>query len=247
MKNMRLNNLFALCLIISCSAPQKEVDNPEINPSADVPWLAMFQENSLEGWHVLNGAASYENNLGVITGTTTFGTPNTFLATNNDYSDFILEFEVLVDSTINSGVQFRSNSLPEYKNGIVHGYQCEIDPSPRAWSGGIYDEQRRGWLYDLENNPRGKVAFKNGQWNKYRIEAIGPKLRAWVNDINTSNLVDSLTSSGFIALQVHAIGDSTDAGKQIQWRNVRIITRDPANYVWTNKVTAPEVVAGKTE
>jgi hypothetical protein len=125
---------------------------------------------------------------------------------------------------------------------VVHGYQCEIDPSPRAWSGGIYDEQRRGWLYDMEGNPAGKMAFKNGQWNKYRIEAIGPKLKVWVNDINTSNLVDSVTSSGFIALQVHAIGDSLDAGKQIKWKNIRIISINPERYLWSDKEDAPIVI-----
>jgi hypothetical protein len=239
---MRLNKLLLLCLIIGCSAPKQEDHDQQKIVSADTPWVAMFPENSLDGWSILNGEASYKIEEDVITGTTKFGTPNTFLATDDHYSDFILEFEVLVDSTVNSGVQFRSNSLSDYKDGVVHGYQCEIDPSPRAWSGGIYDEQRRGWLYDMEGNPAGKMSFKNGQWNKYRIEAIGPKLKVWVNDINTSNLVDSVTSSGFIALQVHAIGDSLDAGKQIKWKNIRIISINPERYLWSDKEDAPIVI-----
>ncbi len=242
MRNMRLNSLLLLYVIIGCTAPDKEQSQQERAPLQKTPWVDMFEGNSLDGWHILNGEAGYVIDEGTITGTTLFGTPNTFLATNDHYDDFILEFEVLVDSTVNSGVQFRSNTLQEYKDGVVHGYQCEIDPSPRAWSGGIYDEERRGWLYDLEHNPTGKTAFKNGQWNKYRIEAIGPSLRVWVNEINTSNLVDSLTSSGFIALQVHAIGDSTDAGKQIKWRNVRIITDSPNAHAWSDRVTAPKLV-----
>ena len=48
----------------------------------------------------------------------------------------------------------RSLSDPDYKKGRVHGYQVEIDPSDRAWSAGIYDEARKGWLYSLENNPK---------------------------------------------------------------------------------------------
>lgn len=229
-------------LIIGCSSPNQEINTQSSPAPQEAPWKDMFESNSLDGWHIMNGEASYEISDGIITGTTKYGTPNTFLATNDTFTDFILEFEVLVDSTINSGVQFRSKSLPEYRNGVVHGYQCEIDPSPRAWSGGIYDEQRRGWLYDMEGNPIGKTAFKNGIWNKYHLEAIGPNLRVWVNEINTANLVDSMTNSGFIALQVHAIGDSLDAGKQIKWRNVRIITDSPEAHSWVDKVTAPELV-----
>ena len=73
--------------------------------------------------------------------------PNSFMATEQTYGDFILEFEVKCHPDLNSGVQFRSESKPDYNNGRVHGYQCEIDPSDRAWSGGLYDEARRvGWL-----------------------------------------------------------------------------------------------------
>ena len=56
---------------------------------------------------------------------------------------------------------------------VFHGYQCEVDPSSRAWSGGIYDEARRGWLYTGELNPSAKSAFKLGEWNHYRIECVG--------------------------------------------------------------------------
>ena len=77
------------------------------------------------------------------------GTPNTFLATTKNYGDFILEFDFKIDDGLNSGVQLRSESKKDYQNGRVHGYQFEIDPSKRAWSGGIYDEARRNWLYPL--------------------------------------------------------------------------------------------------
>src|SRR5690606_38117965 len=110
---------------------------------------------------------------GEIIGTTVPNEPNSFLATEKDYGDFILELELLVDTSMNSGIQFRSESNTDYKDGRVHGYQMEVDPSKRKWSGGIYDESRRGWLYPLEYNPAGKEAFQNSQWNKYRIECIG--------------------------------------------------------------------------
>ena len=104
---------------------------------------------------------------------------------------------------MNSGVQFRSESKPDYQNGRVHGYQCEIDPSDRAWSGGVYDEARRGWLVTLTDNKAGQQAYKRDDWNHYRVEAIGNSIRIWLNGVNTANLLDNETASGFIAFQVH--------------------------------------------
>jgi hypothetical protein len=112
-------------------------------------WNDLFNGKDLSGWHQLNGHAKYTVENGEIVGTTVVNTPNSFLATNKDYGDFFLELDIKVDTSMNSGIQIRSESLPDYNNGRVHGYQVEIDPSKRAWSGGIYDEARRGWLYPL--------------------------------------------------------------------------------------------------
>ena len=114
-------------------------------------WRSLFNGKNLKDWKKINGNAEYVVKDGVIIGTTKFDTPNTFLAYKDEFSDFILEFDFLVDDALNSGVQFRSASIPEYRDGRVHGYQFEIDPSPRAWSGGIYDEARDGWLYTIED------------------------------------------------------------------------------------------------
>lgn len=188
-------------------------------------WKPLFNGKDLSGWKQLNGKAKYTIENGEIVGTTVMGEPNSFLATEKDYGDFILEFEYKVDSTMNSGVQFRSLSTPEYKNGRVHGYQYEIDPSRRGWTAGIYDEARRDWLYTMDLNPATKPAFKQSQWNKARIECIGNSLRTWINGVPGAYVIDDLTPKGFIALQVHAIGDKkNEEGRQIRWRNLRIQT-----------------------
>ena len=187
-------------------------------------WISLFNGRDLTGWKQLNGKASYVVKDGTIVGTTVSGEPNSFLATEKNYTDFILELEFMVDPSMNSGIQFRSESRADYMNGRVHGYQMEIDPSKRAWSGGIYDEARRLWLYSLEYNEQGKTAFKNNQWNHYRIECLGKTVRTFVNGIPTAHLEDSMLTSGFIALQVHSIGKNDQPGKQIKWRNIRIKT-----------------------
>ncbi len=213
---MRKNLLLSLSLFIGIFAAAQTSAN----------WKSLFNGKDLSGWKQLNGKAKYTVQNGEITGTTVFNEPNSFLATEKDYGDFILEFEFKVDSTMNSGVQFRSESKADYKNGRVHGYQFEIDPSKRGWTGGIYDEARRDWLYPLDLNPSAKTAFKQGQWNKVRIECIGNNIRTWVNGIPAAYVVDDLTPKGFIALQVHSINKKEDEGRQIRWRNLRIQTEN---------------------
>jgi len=141
-------------------------------------------------------------------------------STEQHYSDFILELEFKIDTGLNSGVQIRSNSFADYRDYRVHGYQVEIDPSERAWTGGIFDEGRRDWLFDLEQNEPARKAFKPDQWNHFRIEAVGDSIKTWLNRTLAADLTDSMTASGFIALQVHGV--ENDLGLQVRWRNLRI-------------------------
>lgn len=197
-------------------------------------WKSLFNGENFDGWKQLNGTAKYTVENNEIVGTTKTHIPNSFLCTEKHYGDFILEFEILADPTINTGVQFRSNSFKDYRNGRVHGYQFEIDPSDRAFSGGIYDESRRAWIYPLSLNPKGRKAFKNGVWNKCRVEAIGNSIRTWINGVQCANLTDDITASGFIGLQVHGVGTNKDkAGKKIKWRNIRIKTDNLEAERWT--------------
>ena len=210
---MRIRFLFIACILPVMSFAQEN-------------WQPLFNGKDLKGWKQLNGQAKYEVRNNEIIGTTVLNQPNSFLVTEEMYGDFILELEFKLDAEMNSGLQFRSESKPEYQNGRVHGYQMEIDPSPRAWTGGIYDEGRRDWLYPLEYNPAAKTAYKKADWNKCRIEAIGNVLRTWVNGVATGHVVDNLTPKGFIALQVHSISKPEEEGKQIRWRNIRIQTKN---------------------
>ena len=214
--------IFFLCISLSSCATQVK---------DDTPWVDLFNGKNLEGWTQKGGDAKYEVKDNMIIGSTVANTPNSFLTTDKKYGDFILEVEYKVDSTMNSGIQIRSSSTPQYQNGRVHGYQIEIDPSDRAWSAGIYDEGRRGWLNTLEKNPEAQKAFKQNEWNKYRIEAIGDTIRTWINEVPAAYLIDDKDKSGFIALQVHSIGDNAaEAGKQVMWKNIKILTDSLSKY-----------------
>lgn len=184
-----------------------------------------------KGLRQLGGKAQYEIKDGVITGTSVAAEPNSFLATEKEFADFQLTYEFKVDPKLNSGVQFRSHSRPDYKNGQVHGYQCEIDPSARAWTAGIYEEGRRGWLQNLTANEAARAAFKQHEWNAVRIRAVGDSLRTWLNGVPAADLRDAGEISGFIAFQVHGVGRDTDKiGTQVQWRTVTL--QDLGRHEW---------------
>lgn len=187
---------------------------------AEPIWQDLFDGATLTGWTQRNGKAKYTVEDGMVVGTTVLGEPNSFLCTDVIYGDFVLELDFLVDPKMNSGIQIRSNSYPERDNGRVHGYQVEIDPSDRAWTAGIYDEARRGWLNDLTKNPDAQKAFKQNEWNHFRIEAKGDTLKTWLNGVPAADLVDGMTARGFIALQVHQTKESEPM--QIKWKNIRL-------------------------
>jgi Domain of Unknown Function (DUF1080) len=191
----------------------------------DGAWRSLFTGTSLDGWYPCNGSAPFTVEQGTITGRSVVHSPNSFLCTRQRFADFILEYDVWLDSPLNSGVQIRSTSDSAIMNGRVHGYQIEIDPTPRRWTGGIYDEARGGWLHTLEGQPAAQRAFRLGLWNHFRVEAIGTSIRTWVNGVAAANILDDRSPGGIIALQVHDIGnDSTKAGQVVRFRNLRIRT-----------------------
>jgi hypothetical protein len=198
-------------------------------------WVSLFDGKTLDGWKRAVGTADYQVKDGAIVGMTVASSPNSFLVTNKEYDDFILEMEVKIDDTVsNSGIQLRSH-LDEAANngkGKVYGYQYELDPSSRKWTAGIYDEGRRDWLYPLTLNPAVQNAFRLGEFNKIRMECFHNDIRTWINGQPAAYLVDSFDKKGFIGLQVHSISKPEDAGKKIYWKNIRImsITKPSADF-----------------
>jgi hypothetical protein len=214
--------------------------------AAEPEWTTLFDGKTLTGWVQRGGKAEYCVEDGCIAGRTVLGTPNSFLCTEKDYSDFIFECEFKVDPKLNSGIQFRSlcfdtetefeqdGKMKKIAAGRVHGYQSEIDPDPgrnRWWSAGVYEEGRRGWLYPgsaggdgAAFTEQGRGIFKQGDWNLVRIEAVGDSIKTFLNGKPCADLKDGMTPSGFIALQVHG---TKEAGLQVSWRNIRIEALKP--------------------
>ncbi len=219
---------FVVVVFVGCVGP---ADPP---PARRIDgWKPLFNGRSLEGWAQRGGQAMYRVEQGEIVGVGVPNTPNSFLCTARDYTNFILELEFKVAAGFNSGVQIRSHAYDQLTDvrwkgevikvpaGRVHGLQVEIDPTVRAWSGGLYEEGRRKWFNTLSNNVPAQKAFKAGAWNKFHIEAIGDSYQTALNGVPADRLKDSLDASGFIALQVHSIGQRTN-DLEVRFRNLRI-------------------------
>ena len=203
-------------------------------------WIELFDGETLDGWSIHSGIAKYKVEDGAIVGTTVKGSPNTFLCTEKAFNNFILEFEVMVDPRLNSGVQIRStiaeeeliywlrNDKGEFQprtipKDRVHGYQVEIVGAEVGTSGGIYDEDRRAMIPEwwIKKGTEASKAFKDGKWNKYRIECRGQSIKTSINGVPTMEIKDAMTASGIIGLQVHSVGDDVPT-LEVRWKNIRL-------------------------
>ncbi|MDR8390062.1 DUF1080 domain-containing protein [Aliifodinibius sp. S!AR15-10] len=224
-------------LMMSCgeASDEKATDSQ----SQQNGWNAIFNGQNMDGWEVMGGEGNFYVENGAIVGETKMGIPNTFLATEKTYDNFVLELDFKVNPDLNSGVQLRSNtyekdtttayisgslehSTRDWSAGRVYGYQIEIDPSDRSWTGGLYEEGGRGWLQPLENKEKAQNAFKQNEWNTMRVMAKNDSIIAHINGIETANYSDILHTSGFIGLQLHSIDDEEEAGKKLMFKNIRI-------------------------
>ncbi|MFW6114260.1 MAG: 3-keto-disaccharide hydrolase [bacterium] len=201
-------------------------------------WQPLFDGKTLSGWEVLEDEGKFFVTDGSLVGETAPGVKSSYLCTKESFDDFILEVDFKVDEGLNSGVQIRSGTYEEetttlymtgrlnlvshtYGAGRLFGYQVEIDTSERAWTGGFYEQGRRGWLQTLEYNKPARKAFKQGEWNHFRIEAINDSFKTWLNGVPATDTRDCWSKSGRIGLQLHG---SKDPGKQVRFRNLRIQT-----------------------
>jgi hypothetical protein len=172
---------------------------------------------------------------------------NWFFSTQKVYEDFILEAEVKMPDTSeysNSGIIFRGQIVETDKGKQIVGYQVDIDPSARKWTGGFFDQGRRKWLYpvhptrshpdeDFVTNFLGEWSKEQGEayshlaWNKVRIVCEGPDIKIFINGILTTHVYDVKDSKGVIAFQHHgskAYKESRDESNIVRFRNITITT-----------------------
>jgi len=212
--------------------------------SADDQWIQLFDGKTLTGWKMADhGKAKYTVEDGTIHGVTVEGSPNSFLMSEREFGDFELEFEVKVHDQLNSGCQIRSRGKteadveaeaaksgrkPQGEGGLgrFHGPQVEIESSP-GQAGYIYGEATPyGWLSEEPKDEKHSHDYvKNGEWNKFRIVAQGPRIQTWINGNKVADLThDGIYKThpkGHIGLQVHGIAKGTGPF-DVAWRNIRV-------------------------
>lgn len=156
-----------------------------------------------------------------------------FLVTERKYSDFRLMVEIkLPEGEANSGVMFRCHVEPNK----VFGYQAECDGSDRRWSGGLYDEGRRGWIwpskqgrskdefleYEEESQahfatPEIRGALQRDGWNRYIVQCRGDRISIELNGVKVTHLRDKTDAEGSIGIQHHG-----EDGQTYRFRNLYI-------------------------
>jgi hypothetical protein len=226
MKPLNLSSSF-LCLATLLFTPWAVADDAE--PKSE--WTPLFNGKDLTGWKNPYdwGTAEVVDEEIHLTAEKKF-----FLVVEKPYADFVLEGEILLpEGQANSGFMFRCH----VQKNKVFGYQAEVDGSDRRWSGGLYDEGRRQWLWPSKSGRttdpeilkheeesqayfrRDEVrnALKRNDWNKYRITCKGAKLKIEVNGVVTTEYEDDMDASGFIAIQHHG-----EKGQTYRFRNIRI-------------------------
>ena len=224
---MMRNAFYATVLLLAAAGTLRAADKPQV----------LFNGKDLTGWEGDPAVWSVED--GAIVGRTSADKPlknNTFLIwKDGKLGDFRLRLEYRIEGG-NSGVQYRSKVIDPAK-WIVGGYQADIDSGP-TYTGILYEEQARGIL--AKRGERVKIGrdgkseaaafadaaelqknIRTDGWNKYLIEAVGPRLRHKINGKLMSETVDrdraKRAESGILALQVHAGPPMT-----VRFRNIRL-------------------------
>lgn len=188
----------------------------------DAGWVSLFDGRTINGWTARGGNATFRVEDGTIVGTTAPDSPNTFLCTDANFRDFELEFEVKVDPALNSGVQIRSQEGFGKTLLRICGPQVEISSDGNA--GYVYGEGLdTGWLSPTRPNEGAKAPFTRGTWNHFRILAVGPVIKTWVNGTPVESLHDARSGmrTGMIGLQVHSIL-AGQGPYEARWRNLRV-------------------------
>jgi len=204
-----------LVVALSLSALHAQSTNALSEQEQKEGFRLLFDGRNLDGWK--GDMRLWSARDGKIVGST-HGNKiphNSFLISKEQFSDFILRLDVNLRNH-NSGVQFRSEELPDW---VVRGYQA--DAAEGAWWGSLYGEKTgRGVIVDGYKD-KGEKVVNDGGWNSYEIICRGNQITLMLNGLVTADLEDKMSSSGILGLQLHA-----GPPMEVWFRNIRIRTLD---------------------
>ena len=250
---MRATAVIGLMLAISAAAgvaaPQapayvpKQSDRPTPVDGDEPGFVAIFDGKSLDGWEgdpaywrVENGAL-----VGEITPATVVKS-NTFVIWRGGRpKDFELKLEYRITAAGNSGINYRSASVPDpvtpANRFALRGYQFDIDGG-RRYVGNNYEEKGRLFLAVRGQVTRvtggrppvvvGEIgdtaqlgALATDSWNAVHISVRGHTLMHFLNGRLMSATIDddaaNRPADGLIGVQVH-VGPPM----KVEYRNIRL-------------------------
>lgn len=225
----KITTFITAVVVVSSACIKAE---PTATAKKDPKTISLFDGKTLKGWKKVGGNGEFKVEDGCIVGVGRNVRGNTFLRTEKTYGDFELSYEFKFDDlTGNSGLMFRAAQKPsDDGNGQVFGYQCEGDNGKdRAWTAGLYDEARRGWLFPDKKDKeqckkftvQGKKTTQWDGWNTIVIRCKGNHIQTWLNGEKRVSFIDTNkkhgTRNGFFGLQVHN-GKSCN----VRWRNLKL-------------------------
>jgi hypothetical protein len=178
---------------------------------------SIFDARTFSGWE---GETNWRVDNGAIIGGSLLTTVerNNFLATQRDYTNFVLRLKFRLGGTngfINSGVQFRSQRVANSTE--MTGYQADLgDPT---WWGCVYDESRLYKVMTQSDMNAINPVLRRGDWNEYLIQAEGRRIRTYINGLLAADYTEldtALPQWGKIGLQIHGGGKAEASFKEIQ-------------------------------
>jgi hypothetical protein len=179
-------------------------------------WL--FDGRSFAGWNGDTSAVFHVESYAINGGNLSNALPQSqFLCTDRAFTNFVLRLKCKLagvpGSFINSGVQFRSQRVPN--SSEVAGFQADMG---EGYWGSLYDEARRNAILAAAEPALIAQVLRPNDWNEYTIRAEGPRIRLYLNDHLTVDYTEtdtSISTSGIIGFQVHAGGLAESAFKDI--------------------------------
>ena len=112
----------------------------------------------------------------------------------------------------NGGIQIRSQRVPNHYE--VSGFQADMDTGPDGgYWGTLYDESRCNRTIAVPDKTLLRSAVKPGDWNLYQIRCEGPRIRLFLNGVQTVDYTEkdeTIPQSGIIGLQIHG-GEPSEA------------------------------------
>lgn len=231
-KNRIIRKFLWVISVILFQMPSLFAQNPVL------PWKTIFNGKDLEGWEMIGdkGVAAVQDGE-IVVHRTKETKEHTFLATKKKYGNFILDIDFKMDDPgWSTGVLVRCVGAKADSSKVrLYGYQIKIDDTPRNWTGGIFDDYGGTWKWicDLSKNEPARQALKKGEWNTFKIQAVGKNVKVWLNGVPSANITNDKYKKGSIALKIHSMGTKGNTNDKllVHFKNIRIISNPDKKYL----------------